>query len=246
MRLDQVAVATMTLARDEAEEGRLRGSLTALARAGLPTFVADGGSRPALVGFIDSLPGMTCATAVEPGLLGQIKASLHAARGSGAGYILYTEPDKRSFFEHQLLDFLVQARRSQAALAIAARSADSFATFPDTQRLTEEMANRLLESCTGSGGDYFYGPFLMRSDLAEYLHLLPAAAGWGWRPFLFMLAHRRRLTTVHLTGDFPCPADQRQEDDAGRIHRMRQLAQNVGGIAQGMTAALGGGAADCR
>ena len=51
-----VAVATMTWARDAAEEGLLRESLPLLAGLGLPVFVTDGGSGAAFVDFLRTLP----------------------------------------------------------------------------------------------------------------------------------------------------------------------------------------------
>jgi hypothetical protein len=33
-----------------------------------------------------------------------------------------------------------------------------------------------------------------------------------------------------VTGDYPCPPDQRVEDDAERTHRLRQLGENILGL----------------
>lgn len=245
MRGDAVVVATMTLARGMAEEEVLRTSLDVLRRSGMPVVVSDGGSTGRFVSFLETLEGVTLAAPRQPGLVGQVMASLRAAREGGALEILYTEPDKQGFFAEKLADFLAQARGSGAPLAIAARSLNSFATFPATQRFTETVANQVVASCTGVAGDYCYGPFVMRADVAGYLAddlaedaaagaVLPGSVGWGWRPFLFTAAHRLGRAMVHIVDDFPCPIDQRQEDEGQRVHRLRQLAQNIDGVARAM------------
>jgi hypothetical protein len=47
---------------------------------------------------------------------------------------------------------------------------------------------------------------------------------------VFRAAHAHPLPIVHLAGDYECPLDQRTEDDAERLHRLRQLSQNIDGL----------------
>jgi hypothetical protein len=238
MAVPHVAIATMTVARTDAEEEALRTSLSALGELGVPVVLADGGSAARFLSFVDALPATTRVIPEGQGLVGQITASLRAARASGAEYVLYTEPDKTWFFRERLTAFLGQALASAAPVVIAARNGASFATFPDTQRFTETIANRVLASCALPDGDYFYGPFLMRACLIDQLSPVAQSSGWGWRPFLFTIAHRLRLDVAHVVGEFPCPLDQRHEDERDRVHRLRQLAQNVEGVAQAMAAEI--------
>jgi hypothetical protein len=50
---------------------------------------------------------------------------------------------------------------------------------------------------------------------------------------------RRAGYEIHLfEADLPCPADQREDDLAERIHRMRQLSQNLQGVMLGLQAPL--------
>jgi hypothetical protein len=62
--------------------------------------------------------------------------------------------------------------------------------------------------------------------------------GWGWRHFAFGAARRLGYRVVLVEGEYACPADQRLEDDGERLHRARQLAQNIEGLLRGMTATL--------
>lgn len=68
------------------------------------------------------------------------------------------------------------------------------------------------------------------------IELLPSVSGmephlgWGWRHFVFLAAHRHGLHVNHVTGDYPCPADERAEAEADRAHRLRQLSQNILGL----------------
>src|SRR5919107_5662265 len=93
-----VAVATMTWARDALEEGLLRVSLPLLAELNLPVFVTDGGSGRAFVDFLRSLPNFNLCDPPRRGPWQQAGQSIMAAQGSGRAFVLYTEPDKGDFF----------------------------------------------------------------------------------------------------------------------------------------------------
>lgn len=110
------------------------------------------------------------------------------------------------------------------------RSDASFATFPATQRDAESTINRLTADTTGAPGDYSYGPFVMRRELVPLLSRVPAEIGWGWRHYIFAMASRQGYRVSHVVGDYRCPADQRADDGGQRVHRLRQLAQNVQGL----------------
>ena len=82
----------------------------------------------------------------------------------------------------------------------------------------------------GKAIDYTYGPFLLNRKLAPYLYLVQEDIGWGWRPYAFGLAHRLGYQVNYQEGDFYCPEDQREDNPAERIYRMRQLSQNIQGL----------------
>jgi hypothetical protein len=201
--------------------------------------VSDGGSSR---DFIASLRRLANLTLVDPqgrGLVAQIKASLRAAAETHARFILYSESDKRMFFEHKLARFVAEAPMTEGVgVVISGRSEASFATFPRTQRVTESAINTLTGDYVGHPGDYSYGPFVLNRTLAPYLDSVPADIGWGWRHYLFALAARLGLEVVHVVDDLPCPEDQRLDDPTERAHRLKQLTQNVNGLLLGMEAPI--------
>jgi hypothetical protein len=226
-----VTVATMTLAKDEDDERVVLDALQRLALDRWRVIVADGGSRAAFVQAIASLASFTLVPPRAPGLLGQIKASVAAASALDTPFILYTEPDKFEFFDEHVAEFVAAAPDTpDVGVVLAARSAASLQTFPPTQRLTETTFNQLCAEIVGKQTDYLYGPFLMPRALAATVEEAPDDIGWGWRPFVFATARRRGYRVVSIAGDFACPEDQRGEDRAERIHRMRQLRQNIDGV----------------
>lgn len=234
-----VCVATITLARDAGEEQLIRRALGSLTAAGLPVIVADGGSSDRFLSFARTLPQVRLVTPVERGLVPQIKASLEGAVAMRPRFILYAESDKHIFFERKIARFLLEAPLAEdVGIVLSARDEDSFATFPPTQRFTEGTINTLTGEVVGEPGDYSYGPFLMHRSLVSHLAHLPADTGWGWRHYVFALAARIGFRVVHVTDDLPCPDDQREEDETERVHRLRQLAQNVNGLLLGMTEPL--------
>ena len=173
-------------------------------------------------------------------LTGQVQATLDEAARANPDFILYTESDKARFFENGLGDFLRRADLGDRTGAVlAARSEASFATFPVLQQFTERTINELCGEFIGTPGDYSYGPFLLHRALVPRLAAIPPSIGWGWRHFVFATAARAGYKIHHVVGDYPCPPDQREENDAERLHRLRQLQQNIQGLLLGMDESLG-------
>jgi hypothetical protein len=229
-----IAVATITLARTPGEDERLRRSLTRLAEANLQVAVADAGTNRDFTAFLTRLPGFHVTVPAARGLVAQVTAGMALAADFDTPYILYTEPDKELFFERGLRGFLRDATTrgdgEDAGVALASRSAESFSTYPAMQRYTEGVINDLCGELLGCAGDYSYGPFVVARALVPRLRAMRHDLGWGWRHFVFRAAHTLGFRVMHVTGDYPCPPDQRMEDDAERAHRLRQLSENIQGL----------------
>jgi hypothetical protein len=232
MTTQDLTIVTLTWARDEAEEQLLRTSLTALARLEVPVFVTDGGSGEGFLDFLAGFPHFNVLQPEVPGLWPQVKRSLEVAQQQRAPkYFLYTEPDKTAFFQNHLADFIANVPDDgQPGVVLASRSPASFGTFPAFQQMTETTINACCAELIGHPVDYTYGPFLFNAGLLPHLSQLPTGIGWGWRPFLFGLAHRLGYPVSWQQRDLPCPPDQREDDPKERIYRMRQLQQNIDGL----------------
>jgi hypothetical protein len=224
-----VVVATITWARTEAEESLLCRSLQQLAALGLPVVVADRPARPPFRQRLGTMPNFRVVTPEGDGLVLQVRSALAAAADSAKPFILYTEPDKEQFFASGLHDFLARVP-ADCGVALAARTAAAFETFPPMQRYTESVVNELCRRVCGVAGDYTYGPFVGARDMFATHSPVDPTLGWGWRPRLFLAAQRHGATLVHVEGDYECPLDQRNEDDDERRHRLRQLYENIQGL----------------
>ena len=241
MNFGEVAVATMTWARDAAEERRLRESLPVLAGLGAPVFVTDGGSSEDFKRFLRSVPGLSLCEPGERGPWAQAGRSLRAAHASGRAFILYTESDKLEFFRAGLGEFVSEAPGGdEVGVVLASRSAESFETFPEFQRRTEEAINRCCAELAGRPFDFSYGPFLLNRRLAPALDAAPHDLGWGWRTYAFGLAPRLGYRVGSVVKDLPCPVEQREDDPRERLYRMRQLSQGVEGLLKSAAADLTG------
>lgn len=237
MSNSEIVVATITLARNDAESQRLTQAIAALAGHGWPIVAADGGSAPEFVNGLQQMPNVTIRPyqpSDTPRLLSQVKSALTAAR-LNPGCILYTEPDKGWFFEHRLKTFVEQAlAQAPFGVAIAARDEASFLTYPSFQYYTETVTARLSAEVLGQAGDILYGPLLLNPALVPYVERLTEDIGWGWRPFVMVVARRLGLAVIPVTMDLPCPIEQRSEDDKkARLYRLEQLAQNARGLVLG-------------
>jgi hypothetical protein len=233
MDKNKIAIATMTWARDAQEENLLRESLTLLARQNIMTFVSDGGSSEDFIRFLEGFDNFRVFHGGGNGLFPQIKYSLRATVDADADFILYTEPDKKLFFDGGLEEFLSKApSKENVGIVLASRSAESFATFPEFQRYTETVINDLCFEIIAKRLDYTYGPFLFNRNLAKCLETAGDKIGWGWRPFLFAAARRMGYEIVQLVDDYPCPVEQREDNRSERLYRMNQLSQSIDGLIQ--------------
>jgi hypothetical protein len=229
MNTCDVAIATMTLARDGREATSLRGALRELAATQIPVYVTDGGSGAEFVDQLRRLPGFNVCQPRGSGLWPQVRCSLEAARKSGARLVLYTEPDKRAFFRDRLAGFIAEATdAAETGVVIAARSQAVLSTFPPFQQYTESVINRCCAELIGQSFDYSYGPFLLNGAIVDQLHGLEDDIGWGWRTHAFGIAHRMQLAVEHIMAGCSCPDDQRE--DSERTYRMLQLSQSIEGL----------------
>ena len=235
MNLSDIAVATITRVRGRYDERTVRQSLSTLVGAGIPVAASDGGSPGRFVDWLRRLPNLTLANRGDS-LVRQVRASVAAAHKTGRPFILYTEPDKRDFFDGGLADFVGRASiAGSIGIQLAARSKSALTTFPPFQRLAEASASELCRRTIGADTDYFYGPFLVRRELARLVSGASDDLGWGWRPFLFVTARRLGYRVVGIPGDYECPRDQRSEQNRDKEYRLRQFSDNARGLLDGAT-----------
>jgi len=218
----------MTWARDAGEEKLLRQSLHELSKLNIPAFITDGGSGIDFQHYITSFPNFTLLQPKTKGLWPQVQTSLKAALNTGAQFILYTEPDKLDFFKHGLPDMLHRfSIKERLGVTIAVRPTAGFESYPAFQQMTETTINNCCSEVTGKHTDYTYGPFIMNRILVPYLDQLKDDTGWGWRPYVFVIASRLKYTVETFEGEYFCPVEQREDNNAERIYRMKQLSENV-------------------
>ncbi len=239
MNKNDLSIATITWARDEDEEKLLRQSLRQLAKLELTVFITDGGSNTGFLEFLKSFSNFNLLETKAKGVWAQVKNSLSEAHRSGSPFILYTEPDKQNFFEKglpRMVDEVMVNERS--GIITASRSAVGFATFPAFQQMAETTINNCCVEIISSAIDYTYGPFILNRQLVPYLNLVQEDIGWGWRPYTFNIANRLGYKIEAFTNDFSCPLTQQKDNQAERIYRMRQLAQNIQGLVLSTTVEL--------
>lgn len=231
MNKDDISIATMTWARNEEEEKLLREAMRYLAEERMTVFVTDGGSGPSFVDFLSSFPNFQILKSDAPGVVAQTKRSLKAAYNLGTKYIFYTESDKDLFFSNKLREFLSDAPNDdQVGVILASRSAESFSTYPESQRYAESVINHLCARIVGEQGDFVYGPLILNRALIPYLELMKEDLGWGWRFFIMVIAKRLGYRIIPWVADLPCPPEQQEDSQMELIHRMRQLSQNIQGL----------------
>ena len=233
--MNDVSVATISWARNEQEEKVLETSLRFLADSGLPVYITDGGSSARFIEFLQSFSNFTVLHA--KGLWPQAKTSITSA-AKETEFVLYMEPDKQDFFSTYLSKMLQHKWDESTGVILASRSEKGFSTFPVFQQMTENTINQCCKEIIGKNIDYCYGPFLFNSRLMSFMDSIKDDCGWGWRPYLFAIAHRLSLNIHSYQDDFNCPPDQRIDNEAERIYRMKQLTQNLNGLIEACTADL--------
>ncbi len=230
-----VAIATITRVRNQDDSEVILRSLQVLSACTIPVFVADGGSTPEFISRLQQFRGIHFA---EPGanLVQQVKASVRSAVASGAEIVLYTEPDKQTFFEAGLQEVIRHACATRAAVLIAARDKESIATFPQGQQRIEAAFREVASVFLGPMPDLLYGPLALDSALVvDYMESVSEDLGWGWRPYVIArcIRHGKRIAVEE--GCFRCPEQQRAEDDEHhRLYRLKQFSENVRGLSAGL------------
>jgi hypothetical protein len=231
MNKPNLVIATITLARNAAEEKLLIESLTQLARLNIQVFITDGGSSGSFLQFLSSVPHFFLSTTSVKGVWAQARHSLLEASQVNSNFILYTEPDKFTFFTKFLPQLIAQPlHQEQTGIILASRSKAGFATFPSFQQMSETAINNCCKEIINQSFDYTYGPFILNKKLVPYLQLVQEDIGWGFRPYLFGIARRLELSIESYEGDFTCPLEQTTDSATERIYRMRQLSQNIQGL----------------
>jgi hypothetical protein len=231
----KIVVAMPTLSRSADEAHWLMESITALARHGFPIVAADGGSHPELLEFFKTIPNLIVLhfQKDEPkSLVKQIQKALDRAADLRPDYILYTEPDKKCFFENHLGSLVEELwNHNPDGMLIPARSARSFLTFPETQFFLESRCNEVISHLLGKKMDYLYGPFFLKPSMVSWVSGLADDFGWGWRVYLAARALRSGKEMMEVEGDFECPVSQRVENDLkNRRYRLDQMRQNLLGL----------------
>src|SRR5260221_967823 len=131
MNKNEIVVATITRVRDPEEGIVLHEAMRSLCQQDIPIVVVDRGSNLEFVNFLKSLPNCIVLKSSATGLIGQVQLSIATASELGTKFILYTESDKNLFFQTQLDQFIAAASDDEATgLFVAARTPDSFKTFP--------------------------------------------------------------------------------------------------------------------
>jgi hypothetical protein len=225
------AIATMTAARNEHESAVLAAAIETLSGHGLPIFAADAGSIAAFTDRVRHLPQLELWPEGTT-LVRQIRACFRRVLKTDHRVVLYTEPDKKKFFESAVACFLRRTGVHEAAtVCIAARDRESFATFPPIQQSAERAFNDLANSVLGITSDFLYGPMLLDLEIAApYLDQVPDDLGWGWRTYLIARCVLAGKQVASIVGPFCCPLEQRTENGKDRIYRLTQMKQNVEGL----------------
>lgn len=229
----KLAIATISWARDAEEEALLKKSLERLAELNIPVTVADGGSNADFISFLKSFPHFEVLQPTARGLFQQVKASLQAAAAKTCpDFIFYTEPDKYEFFANLsgITKSFLMENHDKLGVRLMTRSHEAFKTFPSFQQSTETCINQCCSEVMGRPDDYTYGPFFIRPSIIPSLEHCTNEAGWGWRPYVFAIAHRHGLRVDSIEGNFECPPSQRHDQPSERIYRMQQMIQSVQGL----------------
>lgn len=232
-----IGISTITLARSLREEHRITTALHILhknlAQAGrqTPIVVVDGGSGKVFINTIREIPGIDIQITDKKGLFPQVIKSLTWAKELGARAILYTESDKTLFFP-QVSIFLDESEKiirqdPDFGLILAARSPESFVTYPPVQRYEEQKVNAQLTKLTGLDTDYTYGPRIISPDLIEHLQTLPKNVGWGWLSAAVVIAKKLGKKMHAVTMDFPCPEEDLIETERDKKYRQQQAQDHM-------------------
>jgi len=236
MKIEDVSVATIILARSQKEEKLIIDGLKVLSTVGFPVIVAvDGGSTDNFIQKTSQIPHIQIARATNKGVFPQVRQSLRQA-SSFSPFIFYTESDKFDFFKSSLFPFFEKVRalsnqEENVGIFLPARTQSSFARYSFFQQKTEQKVNGKLSNILGldTVHDFTYGPRLLSTALIPYLEDIPEDIGWGWMSYLLVVIHRIGKKILPIPLDLPAPVE-REDFEANRQYRIQQMNQHFQAI----------------
>ena len=236
----KIAFITMTRARSEAEAALLLSSVETLAGLGQPVFITDDPvSLPGFTKQLCSLPGVKVRQGGQS-LAQRVKWAVQRAFEQHE-LVIYTEPDKKHFFQHGMARLIEEADTDRGpGIILPARDRASFLTFPLAQRWTEQCFAELARKYLADLPDPLYGPFTMRREpVREFVQSAHDDLGWGWRIYVLARCALAGRGIRAEEGYFPCPEQAEENGWGDRAYRLEQLAQNVNGLRAALLDSIG-------
>lgn len=211
----------VTLARSESA---LRGIENARAQ-GAAVYLVDSESSASFVAK---------ARAAGAKVARQRGATLGAARREviqwaveqGESVLIYSEVEKEELF-HALPELCAPIESGDADMVLPARA--SLGSYPEFQRLTEELLNQYFLDLTGISLDVTFGPRVWRRDLSGLFLSYDGAYGDRWDsiyvPLLRAIGAGCRVVSKTIPFTYPHAQRISEEQDLGiRCKRFDQLA----------------------
>jgi len=231
----KIAITTLSLIRTKKEAGIVLETIKALCGLNVPVVLVDGGSDERYLREIEDLSNIHLYH--EKSLENQLRRSL--VEGSKiADSCFYTHTDKLDFAKKYVKKIIEEYMRFEPdTMFVASRTNESFATYPEYQRKTEEYLNYFHSDYLGVSEDYYYGPKIFSSKLVKYLDLLDSDFGWGFEALFYILNHRLGFPLKFYKVECKSPEDVGSEEDV-KSYRLKTVKWHIESFLRGVNVKL--------
>jgi len=225
-----VCVATTTFYRS-AHDLRFQlavKTLIALWHEGIPVVVVDGSPNNEVKSILERTGAIVVSE--EPGTMGagRRQALREASAARTDRVVLWMEPEK-----YPLVPFINEIcgpLLSDEADIVVPRRADDLASYPETQRLAEQLGNAIFTAVAGLALDVWMGPRAINArGLKHFLQYTGEPYGDKWQSIFMPLltAARDGLRLTEVVVDYVHPPEQTQAENTDLnlsiVKRLEQL-----------------------
>lgn len=232
MKKHDIAITTVSWARDHHEEKIIFESLQKLSELELPIIVADRGSPYSFVKKMRTLPNVNILEAED--LTDQLIQSHQIASEFGEN-LFYIAPDRQDFVEKYAHEFVEKFRTfTKPTLFSASRTPKSFATYPQFQQRAEGFVSYVIGDYVGHEEDYLFGPKIYPASLVHYFKFITGNLGWGLEAFVYVVAHRLGIKFDFLPCTVDAPKDFLRNANEQKLYRLTVAKWEMRGFLEGL------------
>lgn len=222
-----VATTTFYKSTDDLRLQLASRTLTALHEKGISAVVVDGSPNDEVKRILGDTGAIVIPESGKTMGAGRRQALKAASEAKAGGVVLWMEPEKYPLvpFIHQICAPLF----ADEADIVVPRRADNLLSYPETQRLAEQLGNAIFKAVTGLTLDVWIGPRAINAKGLPHFLQYTGKYGDKWQSIFMPLltAQKDGLRLREIIVDYVHPPEQTEAENKdvslSIVKRLEQL-----------------------